>query len=351
MSISSTTRAAEPIPPQIQLYQMGTGHYLSRALGLATKLCIPDCLRSGPRHYSEVAAELGAHPPSLNRVMRLLASAGIFDEQAGGKFSLTPLGDLLRSDAPGSMRAAVLLFAGEAIQASWAELEYCVKTGQPAFRKLSPDAKSAFDGLRDPQAATNFDEAMAAFSAQTALALIAAYDFSKFKKLADIGGGNGALLIGILKVNPSLQGIVFDQPPSAERAAKRIAQAGVEARCEAVGGDFFREVPRGAGAYLLKHIIHDWNDDDAIAILKTCHCAMDGTDAKLLLVEGVYPERIDQSLESRGATFNDVNMLVSTGGRQRSEAEFRALYQSAGFRLTDIVPTAARACIIEGEQA
>jgi hypothetical protein len=351
MSTSSATTAAQSIPPQIQLYQMGTGHYLSRALGLATKLGIPDCLGNGARHYKEVAAELGVHPASLNRVMRLLASAGIFDEQTGGKFSLTPLGDLLRSDVPGSMRAAVLLFAGEAIQASWAELEYCVKTGQPAFRKLFPGAKNAFDALRDPQAATNFDAAMAAFSAQTALALVAAYDFSRFGKLADIGGGNGALLIGILQGNPSLKGIVFDQPASAERAAKRIAEAGLEARCGAVGGDFFKEVPRGAGAYLLKHIIHDWNDDDAIAILKTCHRAMDGTDAKLLLVEGVYPARIDQSLESRGAAFNDVNMLVSTGGRQRSEAEFRVLYQAAGFRLTNIVPTAARVCVIESEQA
>ena len=349
--MSSTPSTVESTPPPIQLYQMATGHYLSRALGLATKLCIPDYLRNGARHYREVAAELGVHPPSLNRVLRLLASAGIFDEQAGGKFSLTPLGDLLRSDVPGSMRAAVLLFAGETIQASWAELEYCVKTGEPAFRKLSPDAKSAFDGFRDPQATANFDEAMAAFSAQTALALIAAYDFSKFEKVADIGGGNGALLIGILNGNPALKGIVFDQPPSAERAAKRIAEAGLETRCEAVGGDFFREVPRGADAYLLKHVIHDWNDDDAIAILKTCHCGMDGTHTKLLLVEGVYPKRIDQSLESRGAAFNDVNMLVSTGGRQRSEAEFRALYQSAGFRLTNIVPTAARASIIEGEQA
>jgi len=351
MSTPSENGAAELIAAQLQLYQMGTGHYLSRALGLATKLCIPDRLGNGARHYQEVAGELGLHPPSLNRVMRLLASAGIFDEQAGGKFSLTPLGDLLRSDAPGSMRAAVLLFAGEGIQTSWGELEYCVKTGQPAFRKLSPGARNAFDGLRDPQGAANFDEAMAAFSAQTALGLIAAYDFSKFGRLADIGGGNGALMIGILEGNPSLQGIVFDQPSSAERAARRIAEAGLQIRCEAVGGDFFREVPRGAGAYLLKHIIHDWNDDDAIAILKTCHRAMDGTNARLLLVEGVYPERIDQSLQSRGAAFNDVNMLVSTGGRQRSEAEFRALYRSAGFRLTNIVPTAARACIIEGEQA
>jgi len=351
MATSQATGAPASIPPQMLLYQMGTGHYLSRALGLAAKLGIPDYLGRGARHYREVAAELGVHPPSLNRVMRLLASAGIFDEQVDGKFSLTPLGELLRSDAPGSMRAALLVFAGEAIQASWAELEYCVKTGQPAFRKLSSDAKNAFDGFSDPQAAGTFDDAMAAFSAQTALAMVPVYDFSKFGKLADIGGGNGALLIGILRENPALKGMVFDQPASAERAAKRIAESGLEARCEAVGGDFFKEVPRGAGAYLLKHVIHDWNDDDAIAILKTCRRAMDGSDAKLLLVEGVYPEQIDQSPESRGAAFNDVNMLVSTGGRQRSEAEFRAIYQGAGFRLTAIVPTAARVCIIEGEQA
>ena len=351
MSTTQATGAAPSIPPQMLLYQMGVGHYLSRALGLAAKLCLADHFRRGARHYNDVAAEIGAHPASLNRVMRLLASAGIFTEEAGGKFSLTPLGELLRSDVPGSMRASVLLFAGEAIQTSWAELEYCVKTGQPAFRKLSPDANSAFDGFRDPQAAANFDEAMAAFSAQTALALNAAYDFSKYGKLADIGGGNGALLIGILQGAPTLKGIVFDQPASAERAQKNIANAGLTARCQAIGGDFFKEVPRGAGAYLLKHIIHDWNDDQAVAILKTCHRAMTGTAAKLLLVEGVYPERIDQSMESRGAALNDVNMLVSTGGRQRSESEFCTLYQQAGFRLTNIVPTAARVCIIEGELA
>jgi len=348
----STTQSNSPqVPPQMLLYQMGTGHYLSRALGLATKLRIPDHFKHGPRHYQDVAAEIGAHPQSLNRVIRLLASAGIFNEEPGGKFCLTPLGDLLRSDVPGSMRASVLLFAGEMIQTSWGELEFCVKTGQPAFRKLSPDAKSAFDAFRDPEAAANFDEAMASFTAQTALALVAVYDFSKFGTLADIGGGNGALLVGILQHNPELSGIVFDQPASAERAQKRIADAGLAARCRAVGGDFFKEVPRGAGAYLLKHIIHDWNDADAAAILKTCRRAMEGTNAKLLLVEGVYPERIDQSMESRGAAFNDVNMLVSTGGRQRSESEFRALYQAAGFRLTNIVPTPARAAIIEGELA
>ncbi|MGO9606622.1 MAG: methyltransferase [Candidatus Binataceae bacterium] len=336
------------LPPPMLLYQMGTGHYLSRALGLAAKLYIADHLKNGPRHYTEVAKATGTHPPSLNRVMRLLASAGVLSEKENCNFALTPLGELLRSDVPGSMRASVMLFAGEGIQTAWGDLEYCVRTGQPAFKKNSPDA-TAFTGInQNPESAAAFDEAMAAFSAQTALALVAAYDFSAFRKLADIGGGNGALLIGILKGNPHLRGLVFDQPASAERAQRRIAESGLESRCEAVGGDFFREVPAGADAYLLKHVIHDWNDQDAIAILKSCHRAMIGTNAKLLVVEGIYPPRIDQSLESRGSAFNDVNMLVCTGGRQRSEAEFRSLYGAAGLKLTRIVPTAARVCVIEG---
>ncbi len=339
------------LPPQQALYQMGTAHYLSRALGLAAKLRLADYLKNGSRHYREIAAEVGAHPQSLNRVMRLLASAGIFNEEENGRFSLAPLGTLLRSDVPGSMRAAVMLFSGERIQRAWGELEYCVNTGRPAFRKLYPDAADTFATFsQDPESAAAFDEAMAAFTAQTAVAVAAAYDFSGLKKVADIGGGNGALLIGILKANPALKGIVFDQPASAERAKQNIAAAGLASRCEAIGGDFFKEVARGADAYLLKHIIHDWNDDDAAAILKNCHRAMEGKSARLLIVEGIYPARIDQSIESRGAAFNDVNMLVSTGGRQRSEAEFRSLYESAGFKLTRIVPTAARVSVIEGEK-
>ncbi|HKN01853.1 MAG TPA: methyltransferase [Candidatus Binataceae bacterium] len=348
MAIQSQAAAGGSLPPPMLLHQMGTGHYLSRALGLAAKLCIADHLKNGPRHYSEVARETGTHPPSLNRVMRLLAGAGVLSEEENGCFALTPLGELLRSDVPGSMRAAVMLFAGEAVQTLWGELEYCVQTGQPAFKKNSPDA-TAFTGInQNPESAAAFDEAMAAFSTQTALALVAAYDFSAFAKVADIGGGNGALLIGILKGNPNLRGLVFDQPASAERAKRKIAESGLESRCEAASGDFFKEVPAGADVYLLKHVIHDWNDEDAVAILKTCHRAMSGTNAKLLIVEGIYPARIDQSLESRGSAFNDVNMLVCTGGRQRSEAEFRALYQAAGFKLTRIVPTAARVCVIEG---
>src|SRR4029077_16021981 len=156
-----------------------------------------------------------------------------------------------------------------------------------------------------------------------AMAVAAVYDFASIRTLVDVGGGNGALLIGILKAHSHLRGTVFDQPPAAERARKQIAERGLSDRCEAVGGDFFKEVPRGADAYILKHVIHDWNDERAVRILEKCGRAM-GDKGKVLIVEGVYPRRIDQSLDSRGAAANDVNMLVNTGGPHRSQAAVRA---------------------------
>lgn len=344
---SAAAPSSSSQPTSIALYEIAIGHYLSRALCLAVKLGIADQLKDGPRTYGALAGATGMHAPSLNRVMRLLATAGVFTEAENGNFALTPLGDYLRADVPGSMRASIMLFAGEGIQDSWKDLEYCVQTGEPAFRRKSPDADPFSNMGAD---AKDFDDAMATFAPLTAKAMAAAYDFSKFGTLVDVGGGVGALLIGILQANPNLGGIVFDRPQSAERAKKRIAEAGLESRCEAVGGDFFKEVPSGGDAYLLKHVIHDWNDERATAILKSCHRAM-GPQGKLLIAEGVYPPHIDQSADCRRSVSNDVNMLVCTGGRQRSEAEFRALYERAGFMLTRIVPTPARLSLIEGVRA
>ncbi len=334
-------------PPGLALYRIGIGHYFSRALALAAKLGIADFLTDGPRRYEDLAKATDTHAPSLNRVLRLLASIGIFEEREDGIFALTPTGDLLRTGAPGSMRSSVQLFAGVGIQDSWKELEYCVQTGEPAFRRRSPDGDAFSQIAQNPEMAKVFDEAMATFAPMTAAAIAAAYDFSSFGKLIDIGGGNGALLIGILKANPNLRGMVFDLPHAAGKARAKIAEAGVQSRCEAVAGDFFKEVPPGADAYIIKHVIHDWNDERATAILRNVHRAMPA-HGKLLLAEGVYPVRIDQSDGGRGAAANDVNMLVCTGGRQRSEAEFRSLYAASGFRLTNIVPTPARLSLIEG---
>jgi SAM-dependent methyltransferase len=251
---------------------------------------------------------------------------------------------MLRPDVPGSARALVMLFAGERIHESWADLEHCIRTGEPVFRKRGLD--DPFAG-RTPEEEANFDAAMADGTRLTAVTVAAAYDFAALRKVIDVGGGNGALLIGILQAHPHLRGVVFDRPGAVERARKEIAAHGLAERCEAVEGDFFKEVPGGADAILMKHVIHDWNDEDSLTILRSCHRAL-GDQGKVLIVEGVYPPRIEPSLEARGAAANDVNMLVNTGGRQRSEAEFRALYAQAGFELTRIVPTPARVCVIEG---
>jgi SAM-dependent methyltransferase len=344
----ATPDRSAALPPPLMLYQIGIGHYFSRALALAATLRIADLLKDGPRPFDQLAAATATHAPALARVLRLLVSVGAFAEPEDGKFALTPLSEFLRSDIPGSMRAAVLLFAGVPIQDSWKELEYCVQTGQPAFRRSSPDADAFSAFTENPEYAAIFDEAMAAFTAQTAIAVAAAYDFSRFNTVVDVGGGNGALLIGLLSATSTLHGIVFDRPPVAERARTQIAAAGLAERCTAVGGDFFTDaLPGSADAYLAKHVIHDWDDRHAIAILENCRRAM-RPDGKLLLIEGVYPARIDQSLDSRGATANDVNMLVCTGGRQRTEEEFRDLYHAAGFELTTLVPTMARVCVIAG---
>jgi hypothetical protein len=345
---TTETPSTLALPPGVVLYQMSIGHYVSRALHLVAKLGIADLLADGPRDVDALAAAVGAHAASLRRVLRLLASVGIFTEQEDGRFVLAPLGELLREDVPGSMRAMVMLFAGVMIQDSWKDLEWCVRSGEPAFKRTGPDDDPFTSMARDPEAAAIFDKAMATFAPMTAAAVAAAYDFSHFGTVADVGGGNGALLAGILGANPGLRGVLFDQPHVVERAGEHLAASGVADRMRIVGGSFFDEVPSGADAYLLKHVIHDWHDERATAILRKVRAAM-SAEGRLLLVEGVYPARVDGSLASRGAAANDVNMLVCTGGRQRSEAEFRALYEAAGFRLTRVVPTTAPVCVIEGE--
>ena len=335
----------QELPPPSALYRMVTGYYVSRAVHVAARLGIADLLAEGPGSCDELAKATGTHADSLRRVLRLLASAGVLVEEEDGRFALTPIGACLRSDVPGSMRAVALLFGGITQQA-WGDLLYSVETGEPAFRRVF--GMDSFDYMAEhPDEAANFDAAMAGFTKRIAIAVAEAYDFSPFDRIVDIGGGNGTLLAGILTANPTLAGVIFDLPHVAARAGEQIRELGLEGRCEIAGGDFFKEVPGGGDAYLLKHVIHDWNDDRAIDILRSCRRAM-GAEARLLIIEGVYPPRIDQSDESRGAAANDVNMLVCTGGRQRSAAEFRGLFDAAGFRLTRIVPTQAPVKVIEG---
>lgn len=336
-------------PPQMVLFQMMSGYYISCAIYVAAKLGIADLLGDGTRHYADLAKTTGTHAPSLNRLMRLLASVGVLREEDHGNFALTPMGALLRSGVPGSVRAAALVWGGMTMKA-WGDLLYSVQTGKPAFHHVfGIDSFSYMQ--KNPEESAIFDEAMADFTKLAGLAVTSAYDFSTFNTIVDIGGGNGALISAVLNANPKLRGALFDLPHVAQGAKTQLTAAGLAERCEIVGGDFFKDpLPRGRDAYMLKHVIHDWDDHHALEILKRCRQAM-SENAKLLIVEGVYPPRIDQSDAGRGAASNDVNMLVCTGGKQRSEAEFRALFADAGFTLARIVPTMARSSVIEAVPA
>jgi hypothetical protein len=336
----------QDVPPTVALFRLATGYYISCALHAVAQLGIADLLKDGPQSHEALASASGTHAASLRRVLRLLASAGVVAEGEDGRFALTAIGNCLREDAPGSMRAAVLLFGGPT-HLNWHDLPYSLKTGRPAFKRTR-EGNSFSPMAERPEDAAIFDKAMANLTRPIASVVAAAYDFSAFDTIVDVGGGNGALLEGILQATPRLRGTVFDLAHVAERARNRIAATEVGDRCAVQAGDFFREVPAGADAYIFKHVIHDWDDEQALAILAICRKAM-RPEAKLLLIEGVYPPRIDQSELSRGAAANDVNMLVCTGGRQRSADEFRTLYEAAGFALSKIMPTAVHVVsIIEG---
>jgi SAM-dependent methyltransferase len=335
----------QQLTPPIALFRLATGYYVSQAIHVVAKLGIADLLGQSVRDCGELAAATETHASALRRVMRLLVSVGVFSEEENGKFGLTPVGECLRSEVPNSMHATALLFGGMA-QEAWRHLLHSVRTGEPAFEQAFGVDTFAYMA-EHPEEAANFDKAMANFTGRIAGAVAAAYPFSQFRTVVDVGGGNGALLAGILSFNPALRGILFEQPQVAERAKAEFARTGLEDRCEVVSGDFFREVPVGGDAYILKHVIHDWSDEHAIAILKSCHRAM-GPEGKLLVLEGIYPPGIDVSDASLSAASNDVNMLVCTGGRQRSELEFRAVYDAARFTLTRIIPTPARISVIEG---
>jgi len=341
----ATPASTQELPPPIALFRLATGFYVSSALYVAATLKIADFMADGPRGSAELAEAAGVHAGALHRVMRLLVSAGVFTEDDAGKFALTPIGACLRSDGPGSVHAGILLFGG-LTQTAWGELLYSVETGKPGFTKAY--GKDSFAYMEEhPEVAAMFDAAMASFTKQIVAAVVAAYDFSGFGALMDVGGGNGELLAGILTANPKPRGVIFDQAHVIARARNKIRELELAERCSLVEGDFFKGVPAGCDAILLKHVIHDWNDEQAAAILKNCRRAL-RPGGKVLIVEGVYPARIDQSETSKGVTGNDVNMLVCTSGRVRSEMEFRALYEASGFKLARILPTQSRVSIVEG---
>jgi hypothetical protein len=329
-------------PPPLALLELVTGHYISRALYVAAKLGIADLLHEGPQHSAKLAEATGTHAPTLHRVLLLLASAGVFTHTADGAFGLTPMGEYLRSGVPGSRRAQAILLAGPVQQRAWSGLLDIVKTGK------TPSGKSAFEFFaRHPEEAAIFNEGMTAAASDTAAAVAAAYDFSRFRTIVDVGGGHGELLGAILKTNSNLRGILFDMPGVAQGAREQMEAAGLGDRCSVASGDFFEAVPGGGDAYILKSVIHDWGDEQSRAILRNVHAAA-APNARLLLVELVVPARAERTAGNRIIAGSDVNMLVNLGGRERNESEFAALFEAAKFQLTRVVPTGSLWRVIEG---
>jgi O-methyltransferase domain/Dimerisation domain len=335
--------------PAMTLLGLMNGCRVTQTLYVAAKLGIPDLLQDGPRASEELAGATGADARALRRLLRALVSLGVFAEETHGRFALTELGALLRSDVPGSLRAAAIFLADERNWRAWGALERSVMNGEPV---RGPRGTQAFleESARDPEGAALFNAAMTSLTSAFDTAVTAGYDFSRFGTVVDVGGGQGALISSILAANPTLRGILFDIPPVIESARACIAEAGLAERCALVAGDCFASVPAGGDAYVLKWVIHDWDDERATTILRNCHRAM-ARDGRLLLVERVVPERIDQSAATQGMLLGDLNMLLVTGGRERTAAEYRTLLGGAGFALARIVPTATPLSVIEATRA
>jgi hypothetical protein len=332
----------QELPPPMQLMQMLFGLTTSRAIGVAAELCVADRLKDGPKSVQELAEQADVHAQSLYRVLRACASIGVFSEDKEKRFSLTPLAEPLQSDAPGSLRAFAVMFTTDWQFQTWAELPFSVKTGKPAFDKVF--GMPMFEYFwKNQKAGKEFNEAMTSNSAFASEAVLNSYDFSGASKVVDVGGGHGMLLASVLKKYPHLKGILFEVPAIAEEAKSLIDAYGVADRCTIISGDFIESIPTGGDIYILKHIIHDWNDEQCMAILANCRKAM-AKGGKMLVVEMVLPEGNEPSI----GKLLDLEMLLFLPGCERTESEYRTLLDKAGLALSRVIPTPSPFSIIEG---
>jgi len=334
----------EEIPPRFQLARMISSIWVPQAIYAAAKLGLADVLADGPLPGLLVAEKAGSHPRATQRLLRSLVVLGLLSQHDDGRFELTRLGRCLTRDAPDSVRSWALLWGGPMMWEPWGHLVDCVRTGEMA-PKLLDGIDSAFDLMeRYPEDAEHFNRSMLELTRGVAAALPASYDFSAARRVCDVGGGFGALLPPLLHAHPDLRGVVFDLPRCADGSRKLMADEGLADRYAFQAGDFFESVPSGADVYLLKSVIHDWDDEHSRAILTRCREAMrDG--AVLLVLEWIVPDRIGPMDASIVGT--DLNMLVMVGGQERTESEYRELVASAGLRVTRVIPTPAALSLIE----
>lgn len=314
------------------LMGIARGYQRSQALAVAAELGIADLVSEGPRSAAELATATGTDPAALYRLLRALASIGVFHEDDGERFALTGMGELLRRDHPQSIDPAVRMFCADYQWRAWRELGYSVRTGANAVsHTLGMDVWE--HRRRNPRDGAVFDAAMRTMAATYAAGILNAYDFGRHRVVADIGGGTGALLAAILGIFPAVSGILAEQPQILQEASNVLTTAGVRDRVTLVECDFFAEVPRGADAYVLLRVLHDWGDEDALRALRRVGEAMEPS-ARLLVIDGVVGPPNEDPLTK----FLDLMMLVSAGGRERTEVEWRSLLDTAGFRVDAVVP-------------
>lgn len=335
----------QPAPGETIL-QVCTGYILTAALYSATKFGVADELKAGPKPVSELAKACGVNEDALYRVLRALSSAGIFQETAARTFGSTPAAETLCTNVPGSLRDVVLWVADPFHFRIYAEMQHAVTNGKTVAERVTKEP--LFDYFaKDKEESEVFNRAMTGFSAMLIPAALEAYDFSYLndKTLVDVAGGHGHVLTSILKKYPKIKGVLFDLEHVVAGGVEGIQKMGVADRCKTASGDFFKAVPAG-DAYMMKHILHDWDDERAIAILKCCDRA-GAADAKLILLEAVLSPGNDPHM----GKWLDLEMLVMVGGRERTEEDFRALFEKSGWRLNRVVKTKSPICVIEAEKA
>lgn len=332
------------LPPEATLMPLLCGGLVQQCIRVAARLHLADLVAAQPRTAQELARETGTHAPSLYRMLRLLASIGIFSEQSDGRFILTPMASLLQSDVPNSLRDFAIMQGEPWNWQGVGALEYAIETGNTAQGKVH--GAELFEYLANhPEDEALFIRAMTSYSLAAIPTIAASYDFSSIGTLADIGGGHGILLAGILRAYPHLKGILFDLPSVVGGAGPLLQQQGVADRVTCRAGNFFEAVPSGADACILKNILHDWNDPQCVTLLRHIHAALPSS-GRLLVVELVVPEG-----DAPGpAKFVDMQMLVTVGGRERTCEEFADLFAAGGFQLTQVVPTRSPMVILEAER-
>jgi predicted O-methyltransferase YrrM len=331
------------VPPQQILMRLVLGIPINQMIATAAELGIPAQLGDGPKSAADVARAVGTEPDATHRLMRGLSALGIFEERPSQEFALTPVGECLLPDRPGSFHALARLNASSWMAPVFGQLGHSIRTNESAFRKHH--GESLFAWLREHSAEQElFGHAMSTFSGMEIEMVLGAYDFSRARHVVDVGGGHGLVLSRILGAAPQARGTLFDQPDVVKQAKPALENAGLASRCEVVGGDFFARVPAGGDLYLLKHILHDWDDDSALRILKSVADAM-SPGAKLLVIEQGIAE---PGIPNPGKIMDVIMLTLVEGGRERTAKQHAALFEKVGLRLEREIRTPGPVTLFEG---